>query len=224
MPNQTQRFFANLPYKERITFEEEISNDAEINLKQLMAHNKPTEENLYPHEILFLSYATDYQVTQTEFPKFWQLLFGIYYPEEILEKLFEEDFLEIDADTNYYALTEKGSKTLDKYQYIPFVHRHPFCNTGIWTIHKLVQETPEKDYLDIIYERYQLFCRAYLKSHNYIGYRNTLVQMSQFTELCGREEETSQIRSLIVHLNLYLNGDMNEETLNNKLQCLSNIQ
>ena len=128
MSNHAHRYFANLPYKERIAFEEEISNDAEFNLKQLMAHTKPTEDNLYPHEILFLSYAPDYQVTQTEFPRFWQTLFGIYYPEEILEKLFDEDFLEINKETYFYNLTEKGKLTLEKYQYIPFVHQHPFCN------------------------------------------------------------------------------------------------
>ncbi|MBR6756201.1 MAG: hypothetical protein IKM15_04555 [Peptococcaceae bacterium] len=213
MQNHIHRFFANLPYREQIAFEEEISNDAELNLKQLIAHHKPTAENLYPHEILFLFYASDYQVTQTDFPKFWQTLFGIYYPEEILQKLFDEDFLEINKETYFYNLTEKGSQTLDKYQYIPFVHQHPFCNIGIWTMHKLVQETPEKDYLSIIYERYQQFCRSYLKSHNYIGYRNTLVQMSQFTELCGRTEETARILPLVSYLNLYLENDVDENTL-----------
>ena len=39
--------------------------------------------------------------------------------------------------------------------------------------------------------------------------------MCQFTELCGQEQETARIRPLISYLNLYLDGDVDENTLSN---------
>lgn len=52
-----------------------------------------SENGLYPHEIIVLSYASKYSEQDTSFPGFWWYRYGISDVRTILNKLFENGFI-----------------------------------------------------------------------------------------------------------------------------------
>lgn len=202
MKSLNNDILAALNQPDRTGFEEEIAQEAEAMLKQNLKVAIPTAAGLFPHEILMLYYAHDYQPCQIEFPKFWMLHFGVYYPEEILDSLADRAFLTIDESTNHYQLTSQGQQELNQYRYIPFVYEHPFCNMGIWTAYQLAQESPTIPFRDIVWRRYNSFCIAYLQSRNFTGYRNIRYNMVQFLMMEHKYESALKILFEIAYLDL----------------------
>ena len=55
----------------------------------------PSKQGLYPHEILMLSYAHTYKISQNTFQEFWNSLYSVTRPQSVLVSLNERDFLAV---------------------------------------------------------------------------------------------------------------------------------
>ncbi|MCM1565858.1 MAG: SAP domain-containing protein [Dehalobacter sp.] len=55
----------------------------------------PSQEGLYPHEILLLDYAHTYMTDNQRFQGFWLYHYGVTKPEDVLKSLLTRGFLEL---------------------------------------------------------------------------------------------------------------------------------
>lgn len=81
----------------------------------------PSNNGLYPHEILMLSYAPKMTSDNTKFPQFWQREYNIQNPQGIIDKLIKEGFIK---KSKNYELTEKGKKELSQQEYVSYINKH----------------------------------------------------------------------------------------------------
>ena len=73
-------------------------------LESLIKVATPTKQGLYPHEILMLSYASTYKISENKFQGFWYYLYSVKEPQSLLTSLYERGFLTIG---NLQAAIEK---------------------------------------------------------------------------------------------------------------------
>lgn len=73
-----------------------VSNDGEIpNLKDILPTLTVSKDGLYPQEILMLDYAHTYKSNgENSFQNFWKWRYYVLNPQEILDKLYQEGFIE----------------------------------------------------------------------------------------------------------------------------------
>ena len=64
-------------------------------LDELISQAVPSEQGLYPHEILMLSLARNYTDTTEKFEDFWQFQYYVSDPRSVIESLLERGFLKI---------------------------------------------------------------------------------------------------------------------------------
>ena len=64
-------------------------------LDELISQAVPSEQGLYPHEILMLSLARNYTDTTEKFEDFWQFQYYVSDPRSVIESLLERGFLRI---------------------------------------------------------------------------------------------------------------------------------
>lgn len=55
----------------------------------------PSKQGLYPHEILMLSYAHTYKLSENKFQGFWYYLYSVTDPQSVLVSLHEREFLAV---------------------------------------------------------------------------------------------------------------------------------
>ncbi len=66
-----------------------------VELKKCMERAKPSENGLYPHELLMLAYATKYYQHGNKFPRFWYYeCHYTYDPQQLLDSLADRGFIE----------------------------------------------------------------------------------------------------------------------------------
>lgn len=78
------------------------------NIETLIQSAHLSDNGLYPHEILMLSYAEKYRVNETNFPQFW-LHYGINNPGHLLSSLADRGFINtasVESTLNACKLTD----------------------------------------------------------------------------------------------------------------------
>lgn len=93
-------------------------------LQDLVASATPSEQGLYPHEILMLNYASTYKTTGNTFQGFWLYGYGVKNPQAVLDSLLDRDFITIGGirdtlqrqtvSTLKMELSKIGAKTTGK--------------------------------------------------------------------------------------------------------------
>ena len=73
-----------------------FDNPINFTIDYLLENATPSKNGLYPHEILMLSFAESYTSKTTEFDNFWKSKYRVRDPKIIIEKLFNEGFLEFE--------------------------------------------------------------------------------------------------------------------------------
>lgn len=53
----------------------------------------PSQNGLYPHEILMLDYATSYKTSGNSFQNFWKWEYSVLDPQRVLDSLYERGFI-----------------------------------------------------------------------------------------------------------------------------------
>lgn len=82
--------------KKEIKFTYSIGINNEIpSLEDLVEKAFPSEQGLYPHEILMLDYASTYKITGNTFPQFWLYQYGVKEPQKILKSLYDRGFITV---------------------------------------------------------------------------------------------------------------------------------
>lgn len=78
--------------KPKNTFNDTITNQA-VNHSNKMIKEFPSNNGLYPNELIMLFYAPQYKVSQAKFPDFWRTTYHIGFPKELLLKLEKEGYI-----------------------------------------------------------------------------------------------------------------------------------
>lgn len=120
-----------------------------LTARQLIYKNKikPTEDGLYPHEILVIEYAKIGRakyltVGEETTPRFWWYKYGIKDFQKLLEDLSNRGFLEI--KDNVYKITEKGEKSIKNQEYVLFIHKNSKnIKMTIWDWQNWLDQQPE---------------------------------------------------------------------------------
>lgn len=70
------------------------NNEEDVpSLESRISRATPSKQGLYPHEILMLSYAHTYKVSNNKFQGFWYYLYSVKEPQTILTSLYERGFV-----------------------------------------------------------------------------------------------------------------------------------
>lgn len=77
----------------KITFKEEITSDDIPSLQERINNAFPSENGLYPHEILMLEYASSFKNRDNSFQSFWKWNYSVLDPQQLLESLYERGFI-----------------------------------------------------------------------------------------------------------------------------------
>lgn len=94
-----------------------------IPLEERIENAYKSENGLYPHEILVLSYAPKYSAQELSFSSFWGYKYGVHDVRAILDDLFERGFIK-------YANVEESVKRQKVSQIKEFLKNHGSKVTG----------------------------------------------------------------------------------------------
>jgi hypothetical protein len=112
-------------------------------------------------------------------------------PEEKLKSIFTK---------HTYELTNDSEELLKKEEYIPYIHRHIFEDLDIWSLSKMVQESPGYSYRDVIWGYLNERSLEHIKNRNHGLYRNCRFSMSEFIK---QERKTENAFDLLVEVICY---------------------
>ena len=111
---------------------------------------------------------------------------------ELIERILENVSLQ-ELESRFkerpYKLTDTGKTTLDKFEWIPYIHRHYIDGLDIWNLTCMVQTPPYTKYRDKIWRYLNQLGVKYAEEGNWGLYRNSRFQMSEFV----MEEEKPEI-------------------------------
>lgn len=95
--NPSKEAIPHIPVNVSVSDEFSPLNDGEIQdiFEQRMSKAIPTNNGLYPHEILMLDYADSYKFGDNNFQGFWRYQYYVLKPEIILNSLYERNFIEM---------------------------------------------------------------------------------------------------------------------------------
>lgn len=82
-------------------------------LKSRLNNAFPSENGLYPHEIVMLDYASSYKTTNNKFQNFWKWDYSVLDPQSVLDSLYARGFICIsDVPTTLRKLVVADLKTM----------------------------------------------------------------------------------------------------------------
>lgn len=93
---ETPKAEPNIKLAEQVQATITVGVDNEIpSLQDLVATATPSEQGLYPHEILMLNYASTYKTSGNTFQGFWLYEYGVNDPQAVLDSLLDRGFITI---------------------------------------------------------------------------------------------------------------------------------
>lgn len=90
---KADRNFSNSPSELKV--ETAITTPAIIPVEKRIKSLQPSDQGLYPHEILLLSYAPKYRIEEQSFPGFWWYRYGVKDVHQCLQSLLSRGFLTV---------------------------------------------------------------------------------------------------------------------------------
>ncbi len=153
---------------------------------------KPTEEGLYPPEIVMLHFCdttTKYPAKEGQiYPAYWWFDYGIVDVDSFLRSLESRGFIKLEGDT--YKTTAKGKKAIKQNEAIVWAHQTDNFG-GAWEIMALFEKVPERmknwSWRDKVWYLFDKRGNYYIEQANFgedtLGlYRNNLLRQAEFLE------------------------------------------
>ncbi|GEK90999.1 SAP domain-containing protein [Alkalibacterium kapii] len=129
---------------------------------------KPNESDLYPHEVLLLSYAPTYYIEKNSFPKFWWYRYGVKNVDKGLKSLKKRGFLKVGS-----VESASRNETLEDLKDILRTHGLKVSGNKDELVHRLLDEVPEDELSTLFRDRtYELTDKgqAVLSAEEHIPY------------------------------------------------------
>lgn len=115
-------------------------------------------------------------------------------PTDELEKLFPK---------RLYMRTEKGETELKAEEYISYIHRHSIEDLDIWSLNRLVYESPSRlSYRDIIWQYLNQRSQEHFFANDFGLYRNCRYSMALFLGEEGRIRSELEMLAEVVYFDL----------------------
>jgi len=149
---------AHEPTSEEI--KEQFKNDTQRRIRNF----QKDEEDLYPHEILMLSYLEKYS-SGAEPARFWEQKYGVEETDTLIKSLEERGFA---CDGK---LTDKGRDEIKRNEYVLYMHRHQNYDISMEEMSILVNRNPDRPFRDILWSEFNRLSQEYVKVLNYGNYR-----------------------------------------------------
>lgn len=73
----------------------EIEVEGPAPLEELLKAAIPSKQDLYPHEIMMLEYATHFKTSNNSFQNFWYYQYSVTEPQAVMDSLYEREFIEV---------------------------------------------------------------------------------------------------------------------------------
>lgn len=123
--------------------------------------------------------------------------------EELIQRVIDEissEKLKELFPNRFYIRTDKGEAELREEEYVPYIHRHSIQNLDIWSLNRLVNDSPDDAYKDVIWQYLNQQSIEFFKAKKYGSFRGCRCSMA---EILGEEGRTVEELEMLAEIAFY---------------------
>ena len=123
--------------------------------------------------------------------------------EELIQRVIDEissEKLKELFPNRFYIRTDRGEAELREEEYVPYIHRHSIQNLDIWSLNRLVNDSPDDAYKDVIWQYLNQQSIEFFKAKKYGSFRGCRCSMA---EILGEEGRTVEELEMLAEIAFY---------------------